>query len=98
MPNDSQLPGVPPFRSSACLGAAVAIATSRRLAEHGDISTAWYVLRDLEATKSAGLSDLAWSGHQQGDVTERELNDFIAELEAWMKAPNAEVSEGGAHG
>ena len=62
-----------------------AIATARRLADHGDIQTAWFVLRDLEATKAAGLSDLAWSGHRQGNMTEGELNDFIAELEAWMR-------------
>lgn len=72
-----------PIRPSGDL---IAIATARRLAAAGDIATAWHSLRDLRSTKDAGLSDLAWSGHKQGDVTETELNDFIAELETWIAA------------
>lgn len=78
---------------SVISSARTAIATSLRLAESGDISTAWFALRDLEATRLAGLSGLAWTGHNQGDITENELRCFIRELEEWMDSPNAPSSD-----
>jgi len=63
--------------------ARTAIETARRLASQYEVRTGWFVLRDLEVTKRAGLSDLAWSGHRHG-VTLGELHWFIGELERFL--------------
>lgn len=68
--------------------ARAAIETARKFADNDDVQLGWYVLRDLEATKRAGLTDLAWSGHKQGDVTKGELLWFIEELERYLSSAN----------
>lgn len=73
--------------------ARTAIETARKFADQHETRLGWFVLRDLEATERAGLSDLAWSGHQHG-VTLSELRWFISELERFLSA-NKKVSHGG---
>ena len=72
--------------------ARLAIETAWRLGSKcEDWNLAWFVLRDLEAVNLAGLSDLAWSGHKQGDVTKSDFKGFVEMLEQWLtdgKWPN----------
>ena len=65
--------------------ARAAIVTAKSFAGIYQERIGWFVLRDLEATKRAGLSDLAWSGHEHG-VTLGELRWFIGELERFLSA------------
>jgi len=67
--------------------ARTAIETARTFADQHEVRIGWFVLRDLEATKRAGLSDLAWSGHEHG-VTLGELRWFIGELERFLSSAN----------
>jgi len=40
-----------------------------------------FVLRDLDATKEAGLSDLAWAGHRDGNLHKNDVKFLIELLE-----------------
>ena len=68
------------------IDARTAIATARKFADEHEARIGWFVLRDLEVTKRAGLSDLAWSGHKEG-VTLNELRWFIGDLERFLSEP-----------
>ena len=59
------------------------IKQARKFAELGEITLGWYVLRDTEATKRSGNSDLAWSGHKHG-VAKGELMWLIGDLERFL--------------
>jgi hypothetical protein len=66
-----------------------AIAHAKKIAEKSqDWNLAWYVLRDLDAVKLAGLSDLAWAGHRDGNIHKNDLDGFIKDIEAWIAMPN----------
>jgi hypothetical protein len=43
----------------------------------------------LDAVKLAGLSDLAWAGHRDGNIHKNDLDGFIKDIEAWIEMPNA---------
>lgn len=62
---------------------AIALAT-RRGEEERDWDLSWYILRDLEATELAGLSELAWSGYAQGGTTKGDFAGFVESLEKWI--------------
>lgn len=73
--------------------ARTAIETARKFADQHETRLGWFVLRDLEATELAGLSDLAWSGHEHG-VTLGELRWFIGELERFLSANTDSAKSG----
>jgi hypothetical protein len=51
------------------------------LREDYDTNLAVYIVRDLPATKDAGLSDLAWSMYRHGCVAS-EVENLIDSIEA----------------
>ena len=61
------------------------IKQAKKFADAHEVALGWFVLRDTEAVKCSGMSDLAWSGHKEG-VTLGELRWFIAELERFLSA------------
>ena len=76
--------------------ARLAIETAKRIGERDqNWNLAWYILRDLEAVKMAGLSDLVWAGHHQGDVHKSDFNGLVCELEEWLKMTNTRTERSG---
>lgn len=69
---------------------AIALAT-RRGEERGEWDLSWYILRDLEATEMAGLSELAWSGYAHGGTTRGDFEGLVESLEKWIA--NTEAGE-----
>ena len=88
-PNAENGPAIALAVESWLADAHTAIETARKFADQHETCLGWFVLRDLEATKRAGLSDLAWSGHREG-VTLGELRWFIGELERFLSANTAD--------
>ena len=68
--------------------ASVAIMQARKFADQNEVQLGWYILRDLKATKLAGLTDLAWSVHKHGSSCSKELIWFIEELERYCSSAN----------
>ncbi len=71
-----------------------AINLAKRELEKGDYDSAHmanYILRDLDATKDAGLSDLAWALHR-GNAHKNDVLGLIEYLETHLSG--AEVVEG----
>ena len=68
-----------------------ALELARRLLATGlsdDLELAVYVMRDLEATKQAGLDDLAWSMYREGNCSHNEVTWLVDEVERkWQKEP-----------
>jgi hypothetical protein len=60
---------------------------AKKFADAHEVALGWFVLRDTEAVKRSGMSDLAWSGHREG-VTLGELRWFAGELERFLSANN----------
>lgn len=48
------------------------------------VSLANYYLRDLDATKEAGLFDLAWAIHQDGSAHKNDVLGLIEHLEIYL--------------
>ncbi len=46
-----------------------------------------YGLRDTQEIKDAGLSDLAWTTHQDGYVTKNDVLYVIEKLEEYLEKP-----------
>ena len=60
---------------------------AKRELEKGDadsISLANYMLRDLDATKAAELSDLAWALHKDANIHKNDVLGLIEHLEKWL--------------
>ena len=65
------------------LGLARRLLTTRRA---GDLELAVYVMRDLEATKQAGLDDLAWAMYREDNCSHNEVTWLVDEVERrWEK-------------
>jgi len=63
-----------------------AINLAKRELEKGDynsVNTANYMLRDLDATKEADLSDLAWAIHR-GNACKNDVLGLIEHLEKYL--------------
>ena len=52
--------------------------------DYDSIHLANYILRDLEATKEADLSDLAWALHQDGYLHKNDVLGLIELLEKFL--------------
>ncbi len=52
--------------------------------DYDSIHLANYILRDLEATKEADLSDLAWALHQDGYLHKNDVLGLIEHLEKFL--------------
>lgn len=70
-----------------------AINLAKRELEVGDYDAphlANYYLRDLNATKEAGLSDLAWAIHGSGNIHKNDVLGLIEHLEKYLLKDEAE--------
>lgn len=57
----------------------------KELRDGGDASLANFFLRDLDATKEAGLSDLAWAIHRDGSAHKNDVLGLIEHLEKYLE-------------
>lgn len=55
------------------------------LNQYPDYGLANYLLRDWPELEAAGLSDLSWAYHQEGNITKYELEELIRLLEDWLE-------------
>ncbi len=66
-----------------------AITQAKKELDKGDydsVNLANYILRDLEATKEAGLSDLAWAMHRDGSLHRNDVLGLIEHLEKFLES------------
>lgn len=54
------------------------------IGNHDSVHLANYMLRDLDATREAGLSDLAWAIHFDGSAHKNDVLGLIEHLEAYL--------------
>lgn len=77
---------MPTITEQEKLKARQTITLAKKWLERGDYSSvhsANYALRDLEATKQAGLSDLAWAMHR-GNLCKNDVLGLIEHLERFL--------------
>lgn len=60
------------------------IKLSKKYLNEYDNELANYVLRDLEITKKAGLSDLSWAMHKSGNISKNDVLYLIERLEEYI--------------
>lgn len=64
-----------------------------RAEQKRDPDLAAYMVRDMPETEAAGLKDLAWSMHKQGNNHPNDAEFLLDKLEEYLDAQPTEVEE-----